>query len=75
MKRLIVASVLVIAFAAVSLGKPSDVRFASGKSALNIPFKLLNNHIYLQVSVNDAEPLWFLLDTGAANIINRRHAS
>lgn len=75
MKRLIVASVLVIAFAAVSLGKPSDVRFALGKSALNIPFKLLNNHIYLQVSVNDAEPLWFLLDTGAANIINRRHAS
>ena len=74
MKRLLVASVLVIAFAAIAPGKTPDVRFASGKSALNIPFKLLNNHIYLQVSVNDAEPFWFILDTGAPNIINRRHA-
>lgn len=74
MKRLIVCSALIIAFAAIASGKAPDVRFASGKSALNIPFKLLNNHIYLQVSVNDAEPLWFILDTGAGNIINRRHA-
>jgi hypothetical protein len=50
------------------------VRFASGKSALNIPIKIFNNHVYLQVSVNNAKPLWFLLDTGADNIINRRHA-
>lgn len=75
MKRLIVSSALIITFAAVSLGKAADVRFASGKSALNIPFKLLNNHIYLHVSVNDSEPLWFILDTGAGNIINQRHAA
>jgi predicted aspartyl protease len=59
---------------AVSLGSAPDVRFASGKSALNIPFKIFNNHVYFQVSVNNAKPLWFVLDTGARNIINTRHA-
>ncbi|HKU74264.1 MAG TPA: pepsin/retropepsin-like aspartic protease family protein [Pyrinomonadaceae bacterium] len=71
MKRFILSSVLIIAFAAVSF---ADVRFTSGKSVSNIPFKLLNNHIYLQVSVNNSKPLWFLLDTGAGNVINLRHA-
>lgn len=50
------------------------MRFASGNSALNIPLKILNNHVYLQISVNNSKPLWFMLDTGARNIINRRHA-
>jgi len=72
--RLIVCSALIITFAAISFGNVPDVRFASGRSALNIPFKIFNNHIYLQVRVNDATPLWFLLDTGAVNIINQRHA-
>ena len=74
MKKLIVSGALIITFAAISLANVPDVRFASGKSALNIPFKILNNHIYLQVSVNNSKPLWFLLDTGAGNIINQRHA-
>jgi predicted aspartyl protease len=32
-----------------------------------IPFELISNKIYLQVSVNKSEPLAFILDTGAAN--------
>lgn len=72
MNRFILSSLLIIAFSAIALG--SDVRFAAGGSALNLPFKLLNNHIYLQVSVNNAKPLSFLLDTGAVNIINLPHA-
>ena len=72
--RLVVSSVVVITFAAASLANAPDVRFTSGKSALNIPFKLVNNHIYLHVRVNNSEPLWFLLDTGATNIINHRHS-
>lgn len=74
MNRLLACSALILALAAIALGNVADVRFASGKSALNIPFKIVNNHIYLQVSVNDGKPLWFLLDTGAGNILNHRHA-
>jgi hypothetical protein len=72
--RFILSISLVISCCAVSLGSAPDVRFASGKSALNIPFKIFNNHVYFQVSVNNAKPLWFVLDTGARNIINTRHA-
>ena len=72
--RLIVTGALIIACAAVSLANVADVRFTSGSSALNIPFKIVNNHIYLEVSINNSKPLWFLLDTGAGNIINQRHA-
>jgi hypothetical protein len=52
----------------------SEVRFDSGDSALNIPFELHNNHIYLQVNVNDSEPLSFILDTAASSTINRKRA-
>lgn len=46
----------------------------SGGSARRIPFKLWNNHIYIQTSVNDSPPLWFLLDTGASTFLSRRVA-
>jgi hypothetical protein len=52
-----------------------DFRFADGQSALKIPFELTSNHIYLQLQVNDSEPLWFILDTGAAaSVMDRRQA-
>lgn len=69
--RFITSVILIIGFASLSM---ADVRFASGKSALKIPFKSYNNHIYLRVGVNNSKPLWFLLDTGASNIINERNA-
>lgn len=43
----------------------ADLRFTSGQSARRIPFEFVGNHIYLRARVNDSEPLWFLLDTGA----------
>jgi hypothetical protein len=43
--------------------------FASGASALPIPFQLASNVIFLQVRVNGSEPLWFILDTGAAGTL------
>ena len=52
----------------------SEVRFASGNSARNIPFELHNNHIYLQVKVNNSGPLSFILDTGASSVISRKRA-
>lgn len=41
------------------------VRFASGNSALKIPFELFGNLILMQVTVNNSDPLRFILDTGA----------
>lgn len=52
----------------------SEVRFDTGNSARNIPFELHNNHIYLQVKVNNSKPLSFILDTGASSIISRKRA-
>lgn len=42
-----------------------NFRFASGQSALKIPFELYNNLIFIRTRVNNSSPLWFLLDTGA----------
>lgn len=53
----------------------ADLQFASGQSARRIRFELVGNHIYLRGSVNNSEPLWFLLDTGAAgSYLDAQHA-
>jgi hypothetical protein len=69
LNRFILLIVLIVSCGAVSFGGAPEVRFASGQSALNIPFRIFKNHIYLPVSVN-GKALWFLLDTGAGNIID-----
>jgi aspartyl protease len=65
---------LTFSLGAASSAAASDVRFTSGRNALKIPFRLYNNHIYLRVAVNGSAPLWFVLDTGARNIIASKHA-
>lgn len=47
----------------------SDARFIGGEHETSLPFRLINNHIYADVSVNGGRPLPFLFDTGATNII------
>jgi predicted aspartyl protease len=47
----------------------SSFQFASGQSALKIPFELSNNLVLLQAQVNDSQPLWFIFDTGANSSI------
>lgn len=44
----------------------SKARFASGNSAIGIPFELDNNLILLNVRVNNSRPLRFIFDTGAS---------
>jgi hypothetical protein len=40
-----------------------------------IPFELNGNHIYIRGRVNNSQPLWFVLDTGAASsVINSSRA-
>lgn len=52
-----------------------QVRFASGKSALKIPFELFGNLVLLQVRVNDSDSLRFILDTGAdTSVIDAQQA-
>jgi predicted aspartyl protease len=45
------------------------VRFVSGNSSFKIPFELSSNLILLQARVNDSEPRWFILDTGADSTV------
>jgi len=73
--RFIFSAILTVSLGAASSAAASDVRFTAGRSALTIPFKLFNNHIYLRVSVNGSAPLWFVLDTGAPiTMIDTKHA-
>jgi hypothetical protein len=59
---------------AIQTGR-SGFRFASGNSARNIPFQEDDGHIFLQVRINNSEPLWFALDTGAIrSIVDKRAA-
>jgi hypothetical protein len=45
-----------------------DFGFAGGARSTTIPFKLVNNHIYLEVKLN-GRPAEFLFDTGGLNVI------
>ena len=47
----------------------AKIRFISGNDALKIPFELTGNLILLQGRLNDSEPLWFILDTGATDTV------
>ncbi len=48
---------------------PPDFKIAGGKSSFTIPFKLLNNHIYVDIKLNGRGPYRVICDTGGANII------
>ena len=52
-----------------------DYRLASGHTALRIPFEEDDGHIFLKVRINDSNPVWFGLDTGATHsLIDLRYA-
>jgi predicted aspartyl protease len=42
------------------------VVFAAGNKAVDIPIELNGVHIFVQTRVEGSEPMWFILDTGAA---------
>jgi hypothetical protein len=46
-------------------GDVQDFKFANGKSAENIPFQFIENHIYLSLTVGGITRLW-VLDSGAS---------
>lgn len=49
---------------------PPDFAFAEGKGATTVPFQLVNNHIYLDVTLNGQGPFRLMCDTGGANVMS-----
>ena len=48
---------------------PTDFSIAGGKHETTVPFRLINNHIYADVSINGSKPMTFLFDTGGGWIL------
>ena len=51
-----------------------DAIFPAKKTSVTVPFRLINNHIYLEASINGAPPQPFVFDTGATNFFDHKHA-
>lgn len=49
-------------------GRTADFAIAGGKTSATIPFRLLNNHLYVQAEIA-GKPLQVLFDTGGANVL------
>ena len=48
----------------------NTAQFPAGQDSVTMPFRLLNNHIYLDASINGHAPIPFMFDTGATNVID-----
>jgi PDZ domain/Aspartyl protease len=48
---------------------PNSAQWPAGKDSVTIPFRLLNNHIYVEASINGTAPQPFVFDTGATDIL------
>jgi hypothetical protein len=46
-----------------------DFSIAGGAHETTVPFRLLNNHVYADVSINGSKPMTFILDTGGHSIL------
>lgn len=47
---------------------PADFTLAAGRTSTELPFELINNHIYVRGLVN-GQPLRLLCDTGGSNVL------
>ncbi len=47
----------------------TDFSIAGGQHETSVPFRLVNNHIYADVSVNGSKPMTFIFDTGGHSIL------
>ena len=51
---------------------PAGVTLAHGATTLSVPFRLLNNHIYVEGRVNGKGPYTFIVDTGGHTLLSAR---
>lgn len=56
-------------FTALWLPQGPVVHFDKGHEALNIPFEINSDKIYLQVKVDGKGPFWFVLDSGSPSTV------
>lgn len=53
---------------------PTGARIANGRTSVGLPFRLLNNHIYVEGRINGRGPYTFIVDTGGQLLISPRVA-
>jgi hypothetical protein len=49
---------------------PNSAQWPAGKDRVSLPFRLLNNHIYVRASINHKPPQEFVFDTGATDVLD-----
>jgi hypothetical protein len=49
---------------------PNIAQWPAGKDSVSVPFRLLNNHIYVFASINGGAPVPFVFDTGATDVLD-----
>jgi hypothetical protein len=52
----------------LAAGSGAAVRFEQGATSAEVPIKLFDHIIYMQVRINDSAPLHFIYDTGASGV-------
>lgn len=55
--------------------KPAGMTLDGGKTSVTMPFRLLNNHVYVQGRVNGKGPYTFIVDTGGHTLLSPKAAS
>jgi hypothetical protein len=53
---------------------PNTAQWPAGKDSVTVPFRLLNNHIYVMASIDGKPPVPFVFDTGATDILDNAAA-
>lgn len=49
---------------------PTGASIAGGAASATVPFRLLNNHVYVQATVNGKGPYTFIVDTGGHTLLS-----
>lgn len=49
---------------------PTGAEIGGGQASITLPFRLLNNHIYIEGRVNGKGPFTFIVDTGGHNLLS-----
>ena len=52
----------------------NSLEWPDGQSSVSVPFRLLNNHIYVNASINGGAPAAFIFDTGAIAVLDNTGA-
>jgi hypothetical protein len=60
---------LVLALASAAAARASTIELQAGNTA-TVPFSLIDNRIFVAVSINGSKPYQFVFDTGGSNILD-----